>query len=70
MYSTAYPHDRPLNKGKRVSSDMAAYSVAERKPGQRYTPPACLKCGGVVERWAAPLDVRVGALCDRCQRAK
>jgi hypothetical protein len=61
---------KPGSRNTRValSSDASAYTVEERRPGQRFKLPPCASCGGTVEAWAAPLDVRVPALCDRCQR--
>lgn len=53
-----------------LCTSEAAYAVIERKPNRRSSIPKCAKCSGVVEVWAAPLDVRVPPLCDRCQRDK
>jgi hypothetical protein len=55
-------------KPGRLASSEAAYQVQERRPNSRASIGPCVECKGTVETWAAPLDVRVPPLCDRCQR--
>lgn len=57
-------------KREPLASSMAAYPVVERRPNSRASIGPCADCGGTVEAWAAPLDVRVPPLCDTCQRKK
>lgn len=61
-----------LDRRKRdsLASTEAAYPIVERRPNSRASIGPCVGCDGVVQVWAAPLDVRVPPLCDTCQRKK
>lgn len=67
---TGSPISLDRRKPAKLASTESAYPVIERRPNSRASIGPCADCAGVVETWAAPLDVRVPPLCDTCQRKK